>query len=165
MTAEEVNALVQAEIKKINDPLVYNAITSFLISPSFRQRLWEWGKTQEEYSCWTVLQHEDSNTDIVYSEQGFGPKNPWGLVFSSPRKGFGADSAWFQSLELAFCDSFAANDLKIWNVVLITNKTEKIIQAQNLDLEKAFALRDELLAASKDQNYRVERRQYYPANT
>lgn len=165
MTAEEVNAFVQAEINKINDPLVNAALRSFLVFPSYHQRPWEWNKTPEEYPCWTVVRHEDSDTNIVYSEHGFGPKNPWGLVFSSPQKGFGADSAWFQTLELAFCDSVAAGDLKIWNVVFITNKTEKITQAQNLDLEQAFALRDELLAASKKQNYYIERRQFDPANT
>lgn len=165
MTAEEVDNLVQAELKKINDPLVNTALRSLLVSPFLHQRLWEWGKLPEQFPCWTVFQHEDSDTDIVYSEHGFGPKNPWGLVFSDPQKGFGADFAWFQSLELAFCDSFAASDLKIWNVVFIINKTEKITQAHNLDLDRAFALRDELLSVSKEQNYRVEQRQYDPANT
>jgi hypothetical protein len=40
----------------------------------------------------------------VYSDNGFGPEHPWGLVFYSARN-FGGDYCWYTALEDAFRES------------------------------------------------------------
>ncbi len=48
-----------------------------------------------------------SNTGIAYCEFGFGPRNPWGLVFLS-RGSIGMDSAWYESFWASYFESMAA---------------------------------------------------------
>ncbi|CAG0933531.1 hypothetical protein TFLX_03094 [Thermoflexales bacterium] len=64
------------------------------------------GKKGQTYPCWIVLEHKESNTGIAYCDYGFGPKDPWGLVFLSGDS-MGMDSGWFSSLEDAFRESMA----------------------------------------------------------
>jgi len=53
-----------------------------------------------------VLKHQHSDTGIAYCEQGFGPSDPWGLVFlSGDHMGIGMDSGWFSTLESAMRES------------------------------------------------------------
>ena len=48
-------------------------------------------------------EHASSNTGIAYCAQGFGPTDPWGLLFlAGPQKSMGMDSGWFITLEHAF---------------------------------------------------------------
>jgi hypothetical protein len=55
-----------------------------------------------------VLEHPPSNTGIAYCAQGFGPSDPWGIVFlSGELTGIGMDSAWFSTLESAMRESMA----------------------------------------------------------
>ena len=164
MNAAEITALVQLELKKINDPLVQSTILSLLISPSLHQRTWEWDRNENKFPCWTTIQDNRTDTSIVYCEHGFGPKTPWGLVFIS-KDFFGGDFSWFRTMEQAFCDSFAASDLEIWNVVLTTEVGTKIIQEQNLNLDDAFALRDRLLTSPSDRSYSVKQRHFLQTTT
>jgi hypothetical protein len=49
-----------------------------------------------------VLEHTESNTGIAYSEGGFGPHDPWGLVsLSGDHMGVGMDASWYTTLESA----------------------------------------------------------------
>ena len=49
-----------------------------------------------------------ANTGIAYCPEGFGPRDPWGLVFlSGEHMSMGMDSGWFTSLEDAFRESSA----------------------------------------------------------
>jgi len=52
------------------------------------------------------LSAESSRFDygIAFSDYGFGPEHPWGLVFSS-HSNFDADYCWYPSLEEAYKES------------------------------------------------------------
>lgn len=55
-----------------------------------------------------LLEHPPSNTCIVYSEYGFGPTNPWGLLFIGGEcTSMGADYQWYSRLEDVFRESQA----------------------------------------------------------
>lgn len=96
------------EIQRIGDPRVAEKIRELAVTPYPVERLWDYGRPEERYSCWTVLEHAASNTGIAYCLEGFGPSDPWGLVFlSGPHMSIGMDSAWFASLEDAFRESMA----------------------------------------------------------
>lgn len=57
------------------------------------------------YPCWTVAIDEPTDTSIVFSDYGFGPTFPWGVVPTSDNW-FGMDGGWFETLEEAFRDLF-----------------------------------------------------------
>ena len=70
----------------------------------------DYGADGEKYPCWIVLEHASSNTGIAYCAQGFGPTDPWGLLFlAGPQKSMGMDSGWFTTLEYAFRESAACD--------------------------------------------------------
>ena len=117
-TVDEVTQLVQAELGKVTLPEIVEAIQPLLITPQMHMRNWDYGASGEAFPCWTILEHKESGTDIVYSDFGFGPTSPWGLVFSPVRHNwFGMDSGWFNTLEEAFCESAAATRLPVWNLI------------------------------------------------
>lgn len=108
MEAREVSGIVEREIQRIRDPRVVDRIRELVVAPYPVERLWDYGAHGERYTCWTVLEHAASNTGIAYCTEGFGPSDPWGLVFlSGPHTNIGMDSAWFASLEDAFRESMA----------------------------------------------------------
>jgi hypothetical protein len=82
-----------------------------LVAPHYHQRDWDYGQQGERYPCWTVAEHPASKTAIVFSDYGFGPRMPWGLVWMTDTW-FGMDSGWFETLEAAFRDSFAWDEVK-----------------------------------------------------
>jgi hypothetical protein len=58
-----------------------------------------------------VLEHTPSGTGVAYSEQGFGPRYPWGLLWISGKYlSMGMADAWYDSLEDAVRESFAWPD-------------------------------------------------------
>lgn len=108
MTAEGISLLVRQELDRINDVVLLDRIRELLVAPYTVERGWDYGKISERFICWTVLEHPPSNTAIAYCEQGFGPSNPWGLVFlTGEQMGIGMDSGWFSTLESAMRDSMA----------------------------------------------------------
>lgn len=110
LNAEEVSSRVRLELDRINDPVVLDRIRGLLVTPYPVERNWDYGQVGERFTCWTVLEHPPSNTAIAYCEQGFGPSDPWGLVFlSGEHMGIGMDSGWFSTLESAMRDSMAWN--------------------------------------------------------
>jgi|SRR3954464_7472278 hypothetical protein len=108
VTADDVSARLTEELTRISDSALLARIRELLVPPYSVQRDWDYGRPGDKFICWTVLEHPPSNTGIAYCEQGFGPTNPWGLVFlSGNHMGIGMDSAWFASLESAMRESMA----------------------------------------------------------
>jgi hypothetical protein len=104
----EISDLVEREIESVTDRRVAEQIRSLLVTPNAVDRLWDYGTPDERFTCWTVLEHRESNTGIAFCAEGFGPSYPWGLVFlSGPHTNIGMDSSWFVSLEDAFRNSMA----------------------------------------------------------
>ena len=108
LTTNAVSSLVRKELDHITDPEILNRIRELLVAPHSVERDWDYGHVGERFICWTVLEHPPSNTGIAYCEQGFGPSNPWGLVFlSGEYMSIGMDCGWFSTLESAMRDSKA----------------------------------------------------------
>jgi len=105
-TVDQISSLVREELDRIADPALLNRIRELLVTPYPVVRDWDYGHVAERFTCWTVLEHPSSNTAIAYCEQGFGPANPWGLVFlSGEHMSIGMDSGWFSTLESAMRES------------------------------------------------------------
>ena len=110
MAPNEVSSLVSEKLTGIADAALLARILELLVVPYPVERDWDYGRVDERFTCWTVLEHPPSNTWIAYCPQGFGPSDPWGLIFlSGERMGIGMDSAWFSTLESAMRDSMAWN--------------------------------------------------------
>ena len=105
---KEISDLVERQIESVTDRKVAEQIRALLVTPRPVERLWDYGAPDQRFTCWTVLEHPESNTGIAFCSEGFGPSSPWGLVFlSGPHMSIGMDSGWFASLEGAFRDSMA----------------------------------------------------------
>lgn len=84
----------------MDDPALAQRIRQLLVEPYPVERSWDYGTDGEMVTCWTVLEHTESNTGIAYAEKGFGPANPWGLVaLRGDHMNVGTDADWFLSLE------------------------------------------------------------------
>jgi hypothetical protein len=106
LTATSISAIVERELAQIDDPGLVECLRPLLVSPFAVERDWNYGAPDETVTCWTVLVHAPSNTVIAYSEQGFGPSFPWGIVsLSGKDMSCGMDCQWFESLESAFRES------------------------------------------------------------
>ena len=109
--ATRVSELVAGELRGFRDPAVLPRVQSLFIKPRPVERQWDYGAPDEWFACWVVLEHWESNTGIAYCDQGFGPENPWGLIYlEGPHMGTGMDSAWFPRLEIAIKESMAWDD-------------------------------------------------------
>ena len=108
-TKETVVEKVAAELSQITDAQVLASIRALLVTPRLQHREWDYGAAGEAYPCWIVLEHPASRTGIAYSEYGFGPQNPWGLVWLD-NDGIGMDCCWYSTLEYAFRESMALDD-------------------------------------------------------
>ncbi len=107
-TAQDVTAIVEAEIAKITQPELVFRIRELLVAVRCEQRGWDYGSPNEEYPCWIFAEHSESNTAFAYTEHGFGPSSPWGLLFiRGEHLSMGMDGAWFVSLEDLFRESKA----------------------------------------------------------
>jgi len=100
----EVQALISIEIERISEPTLADVIRTFLVPPRMELRTWDWSNDYPQLPTWVVAESQRYDYGIVYSDNGFGPDNPWGLVFSS-HTNFGADYCWYSSLESAFLQS------------------------------------------------------------
>jgi hypothetical protein len=103
----KISDLVEREFERIRDRRVVEKIRPLLITPYPVERLWDYGAPGQRFTCWTVLEHADSNTGIAFCSEGFGPSYPWGLVFLSGHLNIGMDCSWYVSLEDAFRESMA----------------------------------------------------------
>jgi hypothetical protein len=103
-----VAALVERELDAISDPAVRDLVHRLRVEPYPVERDWDYGPPDQRYVCWTVLEHRPSDTGVAYCDAGFGPAQPWGLVFlGGPHMNIGMDSAWFGTLEAAVRESMA----------------------------------------------------------
>lgn len=108
LSASAVTRLVEQQLASIRDPAVLNLVQSLRVEPYPVERDWAYGTPGQTYSCWTVLEHPPSNTGVAYCDSGFGPTNPWGLVFlGGPNMNMGMSDAWLDSLEGAVRESMA----------------------------------------------------------
>ena len=109
MGVATVSVLLDAEVSRISDQALVDVIQKYRITPRLEERAWAYAPNTS-FPCWVVLEHTDSNTGVCFSEHGFGPKAPWGLLWLvGVRQDMGDDSGWFQSLEAAVRDSAAWN--------------------------------------------------------
>ncbi len=141
-SAEEMSSIVKRELERISDSIVLEALQHLCVVPSCHERRWDYGPGLS-YQCWSVAEHEESNTLYIYCEEGFGPLIPWGIVSLSGTE-MGMDSNWFETLERAFYDSFAADPLPIWNVVKRNTADNERLVATSLRGDEAWALRSKL---------------------
>lgn len=118
ITAAQLLKMVEAELVVLKDARVVSHARTLLVSPNPVIRGWDYGADDEAYPCWSVLEHKASKTGIAYCENGFGPRNPWGLVSlaGTEHMSMGMDSGWFPSFLEAYFDSSAASDLPVWRV-------------------------------------------------
>ena len=102
-------------IETLTDDRVQQHIRTYLIKPTPVLQNWEYGKSGQQFACWTVLDHKPTGHGIAYCDEGFGPKNPWGLV--DPAGGsMGMDAGWFDAFLPAYFDSSIVIELPIWRV-------------------------------------------------
>jgi hypothetical protein len=100
-------SLIDAEVTRASDPSVREVIARYRVAPRLEMRAWAYAP-DTSFPCWIIFEHEASNTGICYSEYGFGPLCPWGLLWLvGGRQDMGDDSGWFPTLEGAVRDSCA----------------------------------------------------------
>jgi hypothetical protein len=118
-TAAEVAAALEEDLAHLRDPRVRASIQAFRVGPPMSIRLaWEYGKPGDTFDGWLVFDDPGNRTGIVYCDQGFGPKRPWGLITTGEScPSMGMDCGWFGRFIDAYLDSFSATDLPIWRVV------------------------------------------------
>jgi len=138
-TISNIKSLVKEQISRIRDPLVKAALEKALIEPTDDLREWDYSTTGELFECWNIVIDKTTNTSIIYSEFGYGPKNPWGIV-STVVKYFGMDSSWFNNLEDCFLETFIAADLPIWRIERFPGTSQREIIAENLTSDEAFKI-------------------------
>ena len=117
-TTAHLRSLIDAELAHVSDSRVTSHIQRLLVDPKPILRDWDYGAPGEKYPCWSVLEHAKSNSGIAYSEFGFGPGSPWGLVFlsGSSHMSIGMDCSWYTTFMEAYFESKAAADIPIWRV-------------------------------------------------
>jgi hypothetical protein len=103
-TADEVRVDVDREVQKIDDASLLQGIKTFLITPRVEMRTWGWEKIPADYPVWIIAESSRYDYGIAFSDYGFAPEHPWGLVFLSHRN-FDADYCWYSTLEDAYKDS------------------------------------------------------------
>ena len=159
INAIELKKLIDLEIASVRDRRIADYVRRLLVEPSITMRGWDYGSPGEEYPCWTVL--DDGVGGIAYCEQGFGPRCPWGLVFTSGEAdrpmSMGMDSGWFPTFLEAFFDSQTAIPLPIWQVFRIDTDTGEVGDAVTGELEwgPAWEQCEELRRANPDSRYVV----------
>ncbi len=106
MNIIELEKLIQEEINKISQKELIKTIQDFMVSIRIENREWDYSDKYKEYPCYIVLEDKKTNTAIAFSENGFGPVCPWGLLFlDGEYMNMGMDSGWFSSLEDAVRES------------------------------------------------------------
>lgn len=105
----QLKKLIRSELSSVADPAQRDRLTALMWDdPRPMICAWDYGLPDETYSCWCVAGSPGSDrVGVVYCESGFGPKNPWGLIFlhdAVPRMGM--DSAWFPTLPEALLGAF-----------------------------------------------------------
>ncbi len=119
MTYADVTALVRDDMRALDDVRVVAHVASLLLGPPRPLRLeWPYGEVGETFDAFLVLDHPQSGTGIAYCQQGFGPANPWGLIWTGRASSLttGMDDGWYPRFLDAYFESKAPADLDIWRV-------------------------------------------------
>jgi len=155
ITAPSLKRLIAQELETVADERVQDHVRSLLVEPEASLRDWDYGKRDEKYVCWAVLNHVRSNTGIAYCEEGFGPKTPWGLVQLSGNEGMsmGMDSGWFGTFMEAYFESFAATDLTIWRVFKTNPQTGRIPISEEQEWDAAWKRIEDLRTRDPESSY------------
>lgn len=103
-TEEDIRLLVEGAVRGISNSTVTEGLKSFLVHPRREMRTWDWQQPHTQYPVWVVAESPRYDYGIVFSDYGFAPQRPWGLVFSS-HDNFDADYCWYPSLEEAYKES------------------------------------------------------------
>jgi hypothetical protein len=108
LRAAEIEVRVENEIAEITQPELIELIRTLRVPARCEMREWDYGIDGQVWPCWIFAEHPPSNTAFAYCENGFGPRDPWGLLFISGEiMSMGMDSSWFSSIEDLFRDSMA----------------------------------------------------------
>ncbi len=123
ITAKEIRALVEHELRQVRDQRVLRHIQRLLVEPKVVMRAWSYSTEHKEYPCWAVPSHPATNSGIAYCEFGFGPRSPWGLVtLSGSHTAIGMDCDERYSWTLASIPA-VVTELPIWRVFKQENST------------------------------------------
>jgi len=108
LNASKIEALVQRGIGNIAQPELVELVHRLSVPVRCEFRGWDYGVDGQDWPCWIFAEHPESNTAFAYCEQGFGPRDPWGLLFLSGEcMSMGMDCGWFSSMEDLFRQSKA----------------------------------------------------------
>jgi hypothetical protein len=88
-SSADIDSLFEEETARITQPDLLDLIARLRVPTRCEQRPWDYGEPNDAYPCWIVLEHPESNTCIAYCEEGFGPRDPWGLLFIRTYLGMG----------------------------------------------------------------------------
>jgi hypothetical protein len=108
---DEITILVQAELVKITDEVILAGLKSFLIQPRTEMRDWCWHKPTRNFPIWVIAESQKHDYGVAYSDYGFGPACPWGLIFLS-HGDFNADYCWYHTLKDAYTESRLIEEYK-----------------------------------------------------
>jgi hypothetical protein len=142
-SAAEVAAAVDEDLANLQDPRVLASIKAFRVTPPTSIRLrWDYGKPDETFDGWLVFSDPGHRTGIVYCDQGFGPRNPWGLIATRETSpSMGMDSGWFGRFIDAYWDCFSATDLPIWKVIRRNkDRSSRTPVTQEISWEEAWSI-------------------------
>jgi hypothetical protein len=116
---------------------------------------WDYGEVGQQYFCWIVLEEALGEYGIAYCNEGFGPKNPWGLVSLEENSSMGMDSQWYPTFIQAYIERTAA-EIPIWCIFKEdTNGHHRAITSEGewgKTWDQAMALRE----ADPEGRYHVE---------
>jgi hypothetical protein len=149
MDVQTIEAVVEQALSQIEDAEIMATIRLHLTKPRRHRYVWDYGKSGETFECWVVLEDATKTTGIVYSDLGFGPQNPWGLVFLAEMRS-GMDCSWYPRPEDAFCDSVSATDLRVWRVIRESPAGHQSIEAEALTIGEACDRLTDLNATLRD---------------
>lgn len=142
--------LLVIEKKYFQNARALKRFSELEIEPEVGKLQWDYGN--EIFECFIVFKDIHTNTGIVYSEFGFGPQNPWGLVFLSKMRS-GADSGWFNNLFDCFMDTKVAGDLPIWILSKTGSDGDMTVIQKGMTIDQAFSMRDRLRDNPKDRRF------------
>jgi hypothetical protein len=146
---ELVLAKVRSQVAAITDPEILAALTPLLVEPTSYFPTPSDAMPHRQIPSWLVLEDPSSDTGIVYSEPGLIPGSPWGLVWLSKRF-LGDDSSWYLTLEDAFCNSWAAGSIRVWDVLRIESSGAIHMLEKDLTLDDACERLNELNAPFRE---------------
>lgn len=145
--------LIAEELETVADERVRAHVRGLLVEPEPILRGWDYGKPGAQYVCWAVLNHDRSDTGIVYCEEGFGPKSPWGLVTLSGKDSMGMDSSWLRTFLDAYFESMASADLPVWRVFKTSPQTGSIPISGEQEWGAAWKQFEDLSARDPESRY------------